>query len=500
MSRFSLMDDPWVPVLRHDGNVDLLGLVAVLTGAREIRDLACSSPIEHVAMLRLLLAICHRAMPVRQPADSVARFRGTWPSSDLRAYLECHRQRFDLLGGDAPFLQMPWLENHAKVSTYPIAKIVAEWATGNEKALCSHHDDEHPRSLDCASAARALVTHQQFALGGLSRVLRTSAKGAPGTGFAHCWVVGESLAQTLVLAQIAIPSKTAAADLPVWERPVPTEADVRSEQPYPAGPSSRYTWASRAILLAPAHRGRVDRVRWAEGLEYSEPDNAMDPMECRRPGTKGMVSFHFSDSKALWRNFHAMTTNQGQPASTLVYAAGVLRGAGAPQRRPVRSAGLLADKAKALFWREEVHTIPVDIAVNPARATAVVQMISIAEDCGRALDKALFTLAKARLGHPRTKPSPDAVKALASSLPGAQVFWSSLEPAFAEGMLHLADAVLPDDVFGDWRSVCREDLRKAWASSIDALGQRGPALAAAGAADAAFAAAMSLCKTEETMA
>lgn len=499
MRRFNLIDDPWIPVVRHDGSMAQLGLAELLAEAPDVKDLACASPIEQVATVRLLLAVCHRAAPIRRPSDAATRFAGQWPSGTLRGYLAQHRDRFDLFDGDAPFMQMPWLARHPKSTPYPIAKIVAGWATGNEKTLMSHHDDGHPGALDFAAAARALVAHQQFALGGLSKVFRTSAKGAPGTGFAHCWIVGDSLAQTLVLAQFPVPSSIADIDLPAWERPVPTEADVDKQWPYPVGPATVYTWISRAVLLRPEDSGRVAHVHWAEGLEYLAPDNAMDPMESRRPGTKGTVSFHFSNTKALWRNFHAMTTSGGQPARTLVHAAGVVRTTGATPGRTVRAAGLLADKAKILLWRNEDHTIPVDIAVDPARATAVVQMISLAEECGRAFEKALVFLAKTRLGYPRAKPSPDALKALSASLPGRRMFWSSLEPGFAEQMLRLCGTATTEDVLEAWRLACREALKSAWTSSVDALGNRGAALAAAGAAASAFATALGLCRSEEVV-
>lgn len=500
MNAFNLIDESWIPVVRADGSADQTGIGELLRSPAEFGDLACSSPLEQVAILRLLLAICHRAVPVTSPAEQLERYRGAWPAASLAEYLDAQRPVFDLLDQTRPFMQSPWLASDPDVSAYPIAKIVADWSTGNAKTLFDHQVDEQPRSLSYASSARALVAHQQFAVGGLSKVFRTSAKGGAATGFAHCWVVGDTLQETLVLAQMAVPAPIVATDIPSWEGPAPSKESIVAIHPYPVGPAALYSWCSRSVLLLSDGGEAISAARWAEGRDLDAPAAAMDPMESRRPGAKGQVSFHFSDSKATWRNFHAMTATGGQPAATLANASRMRRMAGLDRRGHVRIAGLLADKAKLVLWRQEDHVLPLDITTDPAKSTSVVQMIRLAEECGQALGKALHLLAKYRLGHPHSNPSPDAVSNLTTSMPGRSVFWSELEPRFSELMAGLAGEDAADDTLKAWTRVCRTALQHGWQQSVDALGSRGVAVAAAGAASRSFGAALALCKVEEVKA
>ncbi len=500
MNPFSLIDEEWIPVVRADGSTGSVGLREALVDATHVKDLACANPLEHVAILRLLLAICYRAIPILRPNQPMERYTGAWPAEELRSYLDGNRGRFNLFDDVAPFLQAPWLRHHPKVGTYPVAKIVFDWASGAEKTLLDHHYDNRVAALPAPAAARALVAHQQFATGGLSKVFKTSSKGAPGTGFAHCWVVGQTLARTLAMAQFPLPSSIAKLDLPTWEQPLPTEEDITATPPYPAGAAHLFSWPSRSVLLLPEPDGSVSSVRWAEGLEFTPVEQLADPMESRRPGVNGPVSFHFSDARSTWRGLHAMTADTGKPAATLLHAASVTRAAGEPRVARVRVAGLLTDKAKLVLWRQEDFVLPLDIATDAQRSATVTQMIKLAEDCGRSLRFAVRQLAHHRLGLTKAKPSPDAVKQLAASLPGEFQFWADLEPLFAREMLELGGDVEPAIVGAHWRGCCRTALVRAWEASVHALGSRGTSLAAAGAANKDFLAAVSICKDEEAVA
>src|SRR5688500_11864567 len=70
---FSLVDEPWIPCLTvRGGPAEMLGLGAVLTRPREIREIADDSPLVTVALHRLLLAILHRNFGPASTPDWIA--------------------------------------------------------------------------------------------------------------------------------------------------------------------------------------------------------------------------------------------------------------------------------------------------------------------------------------------------------------------------------------------------------------------------------------------
>ena len=64
---FSLIDRPWIPVLDVSGRYQRVSLAEVFAEAERIRCIAGDMPTQTLALLRLLLAVLHRA--VDGPAD-----------------------------------------------------------------------------------------------------------------------------------------------------------------------------------------------------------------------------------------------------------------------------------------------------------------------------------------------------------------------------------------------------------------------------------------------
>ena len=56
---FNLLDEKWIPVLQHDGRWDRVSIRTALIQAARIRQIAASNPMDHVALLRFLLAVLY---------------------------------------------------------------------------------------------------------------------------------------------------------------------------------------------------------------------------------------------------------------------------------------------------------------------------------------------------------------------------------------------------------------------------------------------------------
>lgn len=103
---FNLLDEPWLAVRMHDGQVRELGLLALFEQAGEISALAETSPPSLIAQYRLLLAITHRAISQAQgrwtDAERLRWYQDGLPLSAIRDYLQRWRERFWLFHPQYP--------------------------------------------------------------------------------------------------------------------------------------------------------------------------------------------------------------------------------------------------------------------------------------------------------------------------------------------------------------------------------------------------------------
>jgi len=106
----NLATDKWIPVLRRDGRQDEVSLNIAFTEGEDIADLAARPP-ERIALMRLLLCVAHAALD-QSGKDPRPRDQDDWLAcrDDLAtkagAYLKKWASAFELLDGDARFLQV----------------------------------------------------------------------------------------------------------------------------------------------------------------------------------------------------------------------------------------------------------------------------------------------------------------------------------------------------------------------------------------------------------
>ena len=95
-------------VTRLDGAPDELSLLSLFREAADIAGIHGEIASQDTAVLRLLLAICHRAMDGPEDLDVWEEYWQT-PGSlgrDAVDHLERHRERFDLRDPERPFFQV----------------------------------------------------------------------------------------------------------------------------------------------------------------------------------------------------------------------------------------------------------------------------------------------------------------------------------------------------------------------------------------------------------
>lgn len=263
---FDLTRRPWIPVLRNDGTETELSLTEVFEQAADVRRLVGDVPTQDFALLRLLLAVLHDVLDgPKEIEDWADLWEGGLPLDALRAYLDTHRERFDLLHPRAPFFQVADL--HTSKGEYSaLDRIVADVPNNARFFTMRAHGAER---LGYAEAARWVVHTHAYDPSGI----KSGAEGDPrvkggkgypqGVGWAGnlggVYVEGDDLRQTLLLNLIAFdtpnlntePDSGQDRDRPAWAHPPITAAPLEAVQAAsrPHGLRDLYTWQSRRLRL-----------------------------------------------------------------------------------------------------------------------------------------------------------------------------------------------------------------------------------------------------------
>ncbi|MCH0564821.1 type I-E CRISPR-associated protein Cse1/CasA [Streptomyces sp. MUM 2J] len=247
---------PWIGVLRRDGFQDELSLRQLFAQAGELRCVVSELATQEFALVRLLLAIVHDAL---DGPDDIEAWAELWEDPDcftpVQAYLDKHRDRFDLLHPLTPFLQSAGLRT-VKDEVFSLNRIVADVPAGERFFSARMPDVDR---LTFAEAARWVVHVHAYDTSGIKTgmVGDDRVKGGKvyplGTGWAGglggIFVEGDSLRETLLLNLVAADTEGIdfpADDRPAWRRePCRSGSDGRGV----TGLRDLYTWQSRRVRL-----------------------------------------------------------------------------------------------------------------------------------------------------------------------------------------------------------------------------------------------------------
>lgn len=503
MPSFDLLTEPWIPVLdagtglrtAPDARVALreVGLREALLRAHEIREVYTDSPLETIALNRLLLAL---ALDVYQREPDVEGWVALWkagcfPAEPLDAYLDVWGDRFDLLHPEHPFFQasQPKARDASVVSN-----LFHHFASGNNATLFSHALDSSPPLLPLSTLARGVVTAQAFGFSGLAGAATAGGRlpnfsQGPLVGRAQFWIRGRSLFEALLLN--GPPDESArmgatSADVPVWRSNPSGTAQSRRHR----GLLDVLTWTSRHITLVTKEAGADVTV---EGVYLSpadklEPQPTDDPLAAHvKSKDKGLFPLGFRTDRALWRDASVLFSvtrpgAAGAPA-TFRWVSGLARLLQAEfselkrvfREQGVDAFGLVNDQAKAELWRHERLPLHVAILQDEALQAVVGRALEHAEkqitDPKKGLRRAIRVTAEYALAPPAPgddaypNADPKAVTALAQSLGAEPRYWAALEPpffAFLGRLAETADASARTVALVTWQQEVYQAARSAF--------------------------------------
>jgi CRISPR system Cascade subunit CasA len=286
---FDLTKEPWLPCVTAEGTVLELSLRDALIRAHEMRDLAVDAPNQYPPLIRLLLAVLHRALGAADDKSGVSWPRrksewrwlydvGAFPAEAVHIYLDTWRDRFDLFHLERPFFQAADVlppdstkpggkpEKSSKKSKKdedagkPSSLLVPHAASGNNAPIFSSARDADPAALTPAEAARWLVHVHAWDTAGIKTGAHNDPQAAKGKTMGNrigllgqqgvLIPTGRTLWQTLMFNLTVLNDDIAPpTDVPFWERAAALDSRWRSR--LPDGVLDLYCWPSRRVLLLP---------------------------------------------------------------------------------------------------------------------------------------------------------------------------------------------------------------------------------------------------------
>jgi len=477
---FNLLDEPWIPVRTHLGEVKEVSLTEALLKARDYAALAETSPPNLIALYRLLLAALHRALTAHhgqwKDADRANWFREGLPETPIRAYLEQWRERFWLFHPTHPFMQVAALaeidetRNKTKVWT----QVAIEKPSPSEPAVFDHAIDIQPISVSCVSVLRDMLGYLQFVPGKLVQSIKVSDKSGALVNTAAVMPVGSTLSETLLLGLHPFDARRS-DDLPAWERDAPNVDRLRAPPMLASGPNDRYTRQSRAVLLVAEGEGTVRHIRFAAGLALDDDPNAPDPMACYRLNKEGKaIRISFTEGRAVWRDLPSLVPDASKsmdiPPATLSWAADLYQALGQWDAQvQVLTAGLASDQAKLLRWRVERILLPQSMLINADAAAELRAQVRFGEELFFRLRGIYTDMIALTMPDPKHKDTKARARDILANGPAAAFFFSSAERALPKLMDQIA-AGETEAADRDWKAALVAAARQSWAATRRSLG------------------------------
>ncbi|GAA1870962.1 type I-E CRISPR-associated protein Cse1/CasA [Myceligenerans crystallogenes] len=497
---FDLTVEPWIVVLDKAGVRREMSIRDAFREAGEISQIVGEVPTQGFAILRVLLAILHRAVdgPRFEEGEDRSRHehwcevRDDWDGvvGAVGEYLDEYRERFDLRHPVTPFFQVAGLSTAAKDAA-GLEMLIADVPNGQQYQTT--RSGRGTATITWAEGARWLVHAHAYDPSGIrgAAIGDPRAKGGKGYPIGPGWsgqiggvfLQGATLRDTLLLnltESVTAGLETVGTDVPVWERPALTAApDGGPDGREPTGPLDLYTWQTRRIRLV--GDGVVHGVVLCNG-DKATPQNRfrLEPLTAWRwsdPQTKKFkqdtwMPRKHDPSRAIWRGLAGLLTGASGSKDK---APGVLRFAEELLADGVLTEPVLTVRAVGITYGPQEATIseitddhldlPAEIVAHGDGETARLAVLAVEQADRAVYQLASFAqnLALAAGGDTESSGPRDRAREAA---------FAELDPMFRRWLLSLATS---DDLRKSETVWQRDVAAVVHRQADDLAGQAGPA-------------------------
>jgi len=342
---FNLLREPWIKVMRPDGETEEVSLLDVFRRAPEFKGLAGELPTQDVAVLRLLLAvlhavfgrydtdgtyapICSDADPRPSPGDALKRWKALWdrgafPMGIIEDYLTHYEERFWLFHPERPFYQVAALQSrNDKFGPFEASKLNGQLAESDHKVrLFPQRSGKEKSILKYGEATRWLLWTNAFsetfgkleAKGKQNKTSPTLGVGWLGK-LGLIFAVGNNLFETLLYNYVLQKENKElwSKEKPIWEADT-VITNERNEITMPINLSELLTLQSRRLLLK-RENDNVTGYFLTSGDFFSEINAFSEQMTIWRNTAKregDQPEYHpkrHDPSRQIWRDFSALVS------------------------------------------------------------------------------------------------------------------------------------------------------------------------------------------------
>lgn len=465
---FNLIEQPWIPCIKLDGSRVRLGIGQTLKEAHTLREVHAQSPLVTVSILRLLLAILHRAYGPSSEDEWCDMYQSRcWDLEKLERYLSKWADRFDLFHDAYPFYQVT---DFPPDKLSPISRLALELASGNNDTLFDHSTEESPDSLSSADAAAYLLATQNYGLTGRSATVYASL--GPLMAGMQVLARGDNLWESLTLNLVpydgkSLPFEPQKGDRPHWE-----EDQFHFLNPPPVKPISGYleylTFNSRYVQLIPQLRsGMIVVTAVGVAQRASIPPGWLHDafkifIQTRK---NAIVPMSLKTDRALWRDSDAVLGMRGgvrQPSNIQRLAsAEAIRNMRIGARLNVEVFGVANDKSAVEMWRHERLPLPLQLLQDERCRASLGEALTRSEVNSFVLKEAVDRVNTGLLPTHGKKMKGELI---IDPMEAMRSYWSALEIPFFE----LLDAIGADqdETLRKWDSISRTAALDAFSSAV----------------------------------
>jgi len=313
----NLTTDPWIPVVLHNGNPELVSLLDVFSRSGEITDLNVR-PHERIALMRLLICIAQAALDGPENEEDWQGCKERMVPVAL-AYLGKWKSVFELFGEGPRFLQVQGLkrvkkgkDNGEEDDGNSVSKLDLSLATGNNSTLFDNAGGSD-REFTSVQLALMLLTFQCFSPGGLIGQaqwagISTHGRSAPEAPcvkkqMLHVIIRGQNLCETI---HVNLLSKRQISQLytesmwgyPLWEQMPTSLSDQSAIKNATETYLGRLLPLCRAILLE--NNGTMILANGLSYPEWREPTATIVKTRDQRHILRATIE------KSIWRELSAL--------------------------------------------------------------------------------------------------------------------------------------------------------------------------------------------------